>query len=171
MLVYTKLDPGTGFQAFSGAPDMTLLGAAPAFDIMGLGTASGVDTQEIGAALAKKSNGFGFYSSDLAAALQPFDAETRQAITSAYVVANGDLSLLAKAQDILNRNKLIVPFRRYAAIWGILGTVSMAASVYHGYKRNQSVAWAIWWGIMGSLFPVVTPVVAVAQGFGKPRGI
>src|SRR5262249_12974818 len=52
---------------------------------------------------------------------------------------------------------------------GLLDTASMAASAYHGYKRNNSVGWALWWGLMGSLAPVLTPVVAVAQGFGKPR--
>jgi hypothetical protein len=50
---------------------------------------------------------------------------------------------------------------------GILSTASMAASAYHGYKRNNSVGWAIAWGALGALFPVITPVVAVAQGYGK----
>lgn len=53
-------------------------------------------------------------------------------------------------------------------IFWALDVASMAASTYHGYKRNNSVGWAIWWGLMGSLFPVITPVIAVAQGFGKP---
>lgn len=44
---------------------------------------------------------------------------------------------------------------------------SVAASAYHGYKRNRSTGWAFWWGFMGLLFPVVTPAVAIAQGFGK----
>lgn len=46
---------------------------------------------------------------------------------------------------------------------------SMAASVYHGYRRNQSIGWALWWGLMGSMFPVVTPAIAVAQGFGDRK--
>ncbi len=54
-----------------------------------------------------------------------------------------------------------------AWIWGTLSTVSMAAGAYHGYKRNNSVAWSLWWGAMGALFPVITPTIAVAQGFGK----
>jgi hypothetical protein len=49
-------------------------------------------------------------------------------------------------------------------------TASMAASAYHGYKRNHSVGWALWWGFMGAVFPVITPVIAVAQGFGKRKG-
>jgi hypothetical protein len=48
-------------------------------------------------------------------------------------------------------------------IWGVIGTVSMAASAYHGYARNGSIGWGLWWGLMGSLFPVITPTFAVAQ--------
>jgi hypothetical protein len=69
------------------------------------------------------------------------------------------------ADDALTteRNKTI------RMLWGIAATASMAAGVYHGYKRNNSLGWGLWWGLMGGLFPVVTPVVAVAQGFGKRK--
>lgn len=50
---------------------------------------------------------------------------------------------------------------------GIIEVASIAASAYHGYKRNNSTGWAIWWGLMGGLFPIITPAIAVAQGFGK----
>lgn len=53
-------------------------------------------------------------------------------------------------------------------LYGAISTASMAASAYHGYKRNRSVGWAIWWGFMGAIFPVITPAIALAQGFGKP---
>ncbi len=56
-----------------------------------------------------------------------------------------------------------------STIWAVLATASAAASAYHGYKRNRSVGWAIWWFFMGGLFPVVTPVIAVAQGYGKEK--
>lgn len=56
------------------------------------------------------------------------------------------------------------------AVWGTLATASLVASTYHGYRRNNSLGWALWWGLMGSLFPVVTPTVAVAQGFAKRKG-
>lgn len=56
-------------------------------------------------------------------------------------------------------------------IWGAVTVASMAASAYHGYKRNgKSVGWGIGWGLLGSLFPIITPVVAVAEGFGKKKG-
>lgn len=50
---------------------------------------------------------------------------------------------------------------------GLLGAASIGLSAYHGYKRNNSTGWAIWWGLMGALFPVITPAIAFAQGFGK----
>lgn len=46
-------------------------------------------------------------------------------------------------------------------------TASMAASAYHGYKRNDSIGWGLAWGALGTLIPILTPAVAVAQGFGK----
>lgn len=49
----------------------------------------------------------------------------------------------------------------------LVSTASMAASAYHGYRRNDSVGWAVWWGFMGGLFPILVPTIAVAQGFGE----
>lgn len=56
------------------------------------------------------------------------------------------------------------------AVWGTLATASFVASLYHGYRRNNSLGWGLWWGLMGSVFPIVTPTVAVAQGFAKRKG-
>lgn len=55
------------------------------------------------------------------------------------------------------------------AIWGTVHTAAIGASVYHGYKRNDSIGWAIGWGLLGALFPIITIPVAVAQGFGEPK--
>lgn len=41
---------------------------------------------------------------------------------------------------------------------------------YHGYKRNESVGWAIGWALLGSIFPIVVIPVAFAQGLGKRKG-
>lgn len=55
------------------------------------------------------------------------------------------------------------------AIHGALATASMAACLVHGYRRNNgSLGWGLAWAALGSVFPVVTPAIAVAQGFGKP---
>ena len=55
------------------------------------------------------------------------------------------------------------------AIYALLALMSSAASAFHGYRRNQSIGWAIVWGLLGGIFPVFTPTIALAQGFGKPR--
>jgi hypothetical protein len=50
--------------------------------------------------------------------------------------------------------------------------VSMASGVvgtYHGYKRNDSVFWALAWGVFGSFFPLAAMPIAVAQGIGKKK--
>jgi len=47
--------------------------------------------------------------------------------------------------------------------------VSFIACAFHGYRRNHSIIWAAIWGLLGSVAPVLTPVVAVAQGFGKEK--
>lgn len=53
---------------------------------------------------------------------------------------------------------------------GALVALSVGASAYHGYKRNHgSLGWGVAWGALGGLFPVITPAIALAQGFGKPE--
>lgn len=54
------------------------------------------------------------------------------------------------------------------AVYSALVIASTGASAYHGYKRNDSVGWAIVWGLLGGLFPVITPAIAIAQGFAHP---
>lgn len=52
----------------------------------------------------------------------------------------------------------------------MLSLASGIASAYHGSRRYPRRVWpAVGWGVMGMIFPVITPVVAVAQGYGKPR--
>ena len=51
----------------------------------------------------------------------------------------------------------------------LLSVVSGVLSGYHGYRRNHSIGWGIGWFALGSLFPVITPTIAVAQGFGKRK--
>ncbi len=55
-------------------------------------------------------------------------------------------------------------------VWGALAIVSMAACVFHGFKRhNGSIGWGLGWGLFGTIAPVVGPVIAVAQGFARPE--
>lgn len=53
--------------------------------------------------------------------------------------------------------------------WMVLSTASMAAGIYHGYRRNNSIGWALAWGLLGAMFPVVVPAIAIAQGFGERK--
>jgi hypothetical protein len=55
--------------------------------------------------------------------------------------------------------------------YGVLVAASGALSLFHGYRRNNgSLGWGLGWFALGSLFPVITPTVAFAQGFGKRKG-
>lgn len=57
----------------------------------------------------------------------------------------------------------------YFAVALLVG--SAATSAYHGYKRNEgrgAVGAAIGWGLLGFFFPILTPVVALAQGYAEP---
>ena len=54
-------------------------------------------------------------------------------------------------------------------VGGVLALASAAASGFHGYRRNQSIGYGLLWFVLGGIFPVVTPVIAIAQGFGKRK--
>lgn len=51
----------------------------------------------------------------------------------------------------------------------LLAMASAGVSAYHGYKRNDSIGWAIGWGFLGGLFPVIVPAIAFGQGLGKRK--
>jgi len=51
----------------------------------------------------------------------------------------------------------------------LLSAASSGLSAYHGYKRDGSLLEAAAWGLLGGIFPVIVPAIAVAQGFGEPR--
>lgn len=51
----------------------------------------------------------------------------------------------------------------------ILTLASASVSAYHGVRRNKSVGWGIWWFVMGATFPLITPTIALAQGFGRSK--
>jgi hypothetical protein len=57
----------------------------------------------------------------------------------------------------------MTPFRQ------VTGLAGAAAGAYHGYKRNNSVGWAIGWALLGGAFPIITVPVSLAQGFGKKK--
>jgi len=57
--------------------------------------------------------------------------------------------------------------RNLVRAWALLGVAGAAIGAYHGYKRNDSVGWAIGWSLLGSIAPVIVIPVAIAQGFPK----
>lgn len=53
---------------------------------------------------------------------------------------------------------------------GVLSSAVLAA--YHGVRRNHgSIFWGVVWFGLGAIFPVLTPIVSVGQGFARPRPI
>lgn len=53
------------------------------------------------------------------------------------------------------------------ALVTVLSTLGAATGAYHGYKRNNSVGWAVAWFFLGGWFPMITIPVSIAQGYGK----
>lgn len=65
---------------------------------------------------------------------------------------------------------IVPPLSATAILWTLASLAAVGVSVYHGYKRNNSIGWAIAWGVAGGIAPIVTVPVALAQGFGKRKG-
>lgn len=59
--------------------------------------------------------------------------------------------------------------RTLQVVGAAAGVVGGALGTYHGYARNHSIGWALAWGVLGSLAPVIVVPIALAQGLGKPR--
>ncbi len=57
-----------------------------------------------------------------------------------------------------------------AGVWiGGLSLLSAGFSFYHGYKKNyDSLGYGLLWGAAGALFPIITPAVAVVDGYAEP---
>lgn len=59
------------------------------------------------------------------------------------------------------------PFDALPGWYTTLAYAGTAVGAYHGYKRNDSVGWAIGWALLGGAFPFIVIPVAFAQGFGE----
>ncbi len=53
------------------------------------------------------------------------------------------------------------------ALWGVLTIAGTAMGAFHGYRRNNSIGWAVGWAVLGGLFPIIAIPIMLAQGFGK----
>ena len=75
--------------------------------------------------------------------------------------------LLAPNAPVAPRAMMVGQDPALSAFWQVAIPVSAGLSGYHGYKRNNdSLGWGLVWGLLGATFPIVTPAVAYAQGFG-----
>ncbi len=54
-----------------------------------------------------------------------------------------------------------------STFWTAASIAGTTLGAYHGYKRTDSIGWAIGWGLLGGIFPFITLPIAYAQGFGK----
>ena len=84
--------------------------------------------------------------------------------------------------DNMNKGKLVDPQEgpykpppkaggmMFSRAYMALTLAGTSLGAYHGYKRNQSVGWAIGWAFLGGLAPFIAIPVAFAQGLGQPKG-
>ena len=97
----------------------------------------------------------------------------QSAAAQALVTAGVDAMLVSSAMQSLSMPSMSVSsWINSAMIFELLAVASAGVSAYHGVKRNHgSIGWGVWWFLMGGLFPVITPIIAIAQkpGFAKPK--
>lgn len=103
-------------------------------------------------------------STEVANFLKAFSPADRTTAAQALIARGVAPAAVSSALGFLNTSG-----KATSTIWGILSTASAAASGYHGYRRNESIGWGIGWFLLGGIFPVITPVIALAQGFGKKK--
>ena len=60
-------------------------------------------------------------------------------------------------------------YKKIALVMLVVRPISSTASAYHGYKRNDSIGWAVWWALMGGIVPFIPPTIGLAQGWGKRK--
>lgn len=106
-----------------------------------------------------------YSASTVAAFLRRFPAGDRASVAASLVAAGVPATSASVALDNAGR---LDGFS--LGFWEVLQLASVAASAYHGARRNRgSFGWALGWGVLGAIFPIVTPIVAIAQGYAKPK--
>jgi hypothetical protein len=135
-----------------------LLGTVPMQLLGGLGV-SPVDTFLL--TYPKPSSG------NVADFLAQFPTDERAALAKHLINEGVPAETVSSALSWLDAKRNIK--LNWSKIHGVLAITSAAVSAYHGYRRNQSIPWAIWWFFAGSILPVFTPVIAIAQGYGKSK--
>ena len=67
------------------------------------------------------------------------------------------------------RDQLIQKTAPTDGLTRMLFIAGTTVGAYHGYKRNNSVGWAVAWGLLGGIVPIITVPIALAQGLGQPK--
>lgn len=94
--------------------------------------------------------------------------ERSQAVTYAMQNQPEVLDACVQGYTVGGRYFSVADMWRWDSMW--LTALGTAVGAYHGYHRNKkSVGWGIGWGLLGSLFPVITTGVALVQGPGKSK--
>jgi len=78
-------------------------------------------------------------------------------------------SISVKPMGYLGQDSAGRPVWSYAI--RVASLASMGLLGYHGYMRNDSVGWALVWGVFGSIVWPITVPIALVQGLGKPKKI
>jgi len=87
----------------------------------------------------------------------------RQTVAAKMLALGADPTKLSAAITAAQPPPPTVP------LWALLlHTAGMGVSAYHGYRRTGSVGWALVWGLLGGTFPIIVPVIALAEGFAQP---
>ena len=138
--------------------------------LLGLGAAAPASAPA--SSLQKEIDGFLLQSpkpssSDVANFLKLYSGEARNVAAQALIARGVAAATIASALTFLNTSGGL----SRNSIWGLLSLASAGACAYHGVKRNNgSIGWGAWWMLMGGIFPVFAPIVAIARkpGFAKP---
>lgn len=83
------------------------------------------------------------------------------------VIDNRISRMLGQEDQVLDPYPQQTKLWRWA--WALLSVLGAATGAYHGYRRNDSIGWALGWAVLGGLFPIVTIPVSLAQGYGQPK--
>ena len=90
-------------------------------------------------------------------------------VAGADDMTTGAASQSNTALDTTNTNSA-AGSNTMATVGQIGSTIGTVMGAYHGYKRDDSVGWAIGWALLGGAFWPLTIPIMLAQGFGKPAG-
>jgi hypothetical protein len=109
-------------------------------------------------------------ASELADLFDRLSSSDRDQLMADLIVAGFDPEAVNAAFREMGLRRHLRRRRTVRALLGLVGAAAGAAGAYHGYKRNQSVPWAIAWFAGSAVFPVLAVPIMVAQGFAKQKG-